>query len=80
MTEEEIKKVLQDSLADLKKQLDDLTAERDSLKEENDTINTAYDDLKTELDETKKLNFTLSRQIGREPGKSVEELLNEMLQ
>lgn len=78
MTEEE-SKALQESLADLERQLADLTAERDSLKEENDALNTAYTDLKTELGETKKLNFTLSRQIGREPAKSAEELLNEML-
>ena len=78
MTDEEIK-ALQDSLADLEKQIADLTAERDSLKEENDALNQTNSEIKTELGETKKLNFTLSRQIGREPAKSAEELLNEML-
>lgn len=77
MTEEE-SKALQDSIADLEKQIADLTAERDSLKEENDALNQSVSEIKTELGETKKLNFTLSRQIGREPAKSAEEILNEM--
>ena len=60
-------------------QLSDLEAEVASLREENKKLledNTKKD---TELQETKKLNFTLARQVVRMPAKSDLEILNEIL-
>lgn len=56
----------------------DLQAERDSLREENELLLQSAADTQKELEETKKLNFTLGRQISRAPVKSVEELINDM--
>lgn len=53
-------------------------AERDSLKEENEKLITESAKNKQELAETKKLNFTLARQIDRGPQKSLEEMLNDL--
>ena len=77
MTEEEIR-ALQDAVANAERQLADLTAERDSLQEENERLRTASQEAQKELAETKKMNFTLARQIDRQPAKSAEEIINEM--
>lgn len=53
-------------------------AERDSLREENEKLITESAKNKQELAETKKLNFTLARQIDRGPQKSLEEMLNDL--
>lgn len=54
-------------------------AEIASLREENAQLIQAAADQKKELEETKKLNFTLGRQVSRQPVKSAEELINDML-
>lgn len=59
--------------------ISDLTAERDSLREELETVKASAAAAAAELAETKKLNFTLSRQLDTSrPAKTAEELLNEM--
>lgn len=60
-------------------QIADLTAERDSLREELEALRTSAAATAAELADTKKLNFTLSRQLDTSrPAKTAEELLNEM--
>ena len=56
----------------------DLEAERDSLKAENEKINTLIRTVKSELQKTKELNFTLARQVKREPEKDTETLIHDM--
>ena len=58
--------------------LSDLEAERDSLKAENEKINTLIRTVKSELQKTKELNFTLARQVKREPEKDTETLIHDM--
>ena len=75
MTSEELEQMLEKQ----NQQLSDLEAEVASLREENKKLledNTKKD---TELQETKKLNFTLARQVDRMPAKSDLEILNEIL-
>ena len=75
MTSEELEQLLERQ----SQQLSDLEAEVASLREENKKLledNTKKD---TELQETKKLNFTLARQVDRMPAKSDLEILNEIL-
>ena len=56
----------------------DRDAEIASLKEENKSlIDTAAKQTK-ELEETKKLNFTLGRQVSRQPAMSADQIINEM--
>ena len=47
--------------------IEELTAERDSLKTENDTFTQQLSANAEELKKTKELNYTLARQISREP-------------
>lgn len=56
----------------------DHEAEIRSLKEENDSLVKSAAETKKELDETKKLNFTLGRQVSRQPGMSADQIINEM--
>lgn len=56
----------------------DRDAEIASLKEENTKLIADAAEQKKELDETKKLNFTLGRQVSRQPSKTAEEIINEM--
>ena len=77
MTEEEIR-ALQEAAEESARQIADLTAERDSLREENEQLRTASQEAQKELAETKKMNFTLARQMDRQPAKSAEEIINEM--
>ena len=75
MTSEELEQLLERQ----SQQLSDLEAEVASLREENKHLledNTKKD---AELQETKKLNFTLARQVDRMPAKSDLEILNEIL-
>lgn len=59
MTEEELL-----ALVDADKvQIEDLTAERDSLAEELSKLKALHQEAQRELAETKKLNFTLARQV-----------------
>lgn len=56
----------------------DRDAEIASLREENTKLIENAAEQKKELDETKKLNFTLGRQVSRQPIKSAEEIINDM--
>lgn len=55
------------SAADAQRAIDNLTAERDSLKAENETFTQKLNANAEELKKTKELNYTLARQISREP-------------
>ena len=74
MTEAEIA-ALQQELETLRAANDDLTAERDSLREENAELIAARDAAQSEAQETKKLNFTLARQLDTKPKETFEDLL-----
>lgn len=74
MTEAEIA-ALQQEIETLRAANDDLTAERDSLREENAELIAARDAAQTEAQETKKLNFTLARQLDTKPKETFEDLL-----
>lgn len=74
MTEAEIT-ALQQELETLRSANDDLTAERDSLREENAELIAARDAAQKEVQETKKLNFTLARQLDTKPKETFEDLL-----
>lgn len=74
MTEEEIN-ALQETVTTLQAQISDLTAERDSLSEENAQLRAERDTSAAELQETKKLNYTLARQIDSRPKASFGETL-----
>ena len=74
MTEAEIA-ALQQEIDTLRAANDDLTAERDSLREENAELIAARDAAQTEAQETKKLNFTLARQLDTKPRETFENVL-----
>ena len=74
MTNEEMEKIIESQKA----MIADLEAERDSLKSENDELIEKGKSAAEELRRTKELNFTLARQVSREPVKSAEEVLSEM--
>lgn len=74
MTEAEIA-ALQQELETLRAANDDLAAERDSLREENAELIAARDAAQSEAQETKKLNFTLARQLDTKPRETFEDLL-----
>ena len=65
-------------LTELQKQIDDLTADRDSLIDENNKLNDELLATKADLTETKKLNFTLGRQISRAQEDSDIEIMNKL--
>ena len=77
MTEEEIQ-ALQTDLEEKTNEIANLTAERDSLKEENEKLSGEMKEREKELAETKKLNFTLARQVDRGPKTGVEEVINSL--
>ena len=56
----------------------DLTAERDSLKTENEKVNGLIAAVRSELQKTKEVNYTLARQVKREPEKDTETLIHDM--
>lgn len=63
MTAEELIEVITETEG----QLEAVSLERDSLREENATLSTQIENANKELTETKKLNYTLARQIDRKP-------------
>ena len=69
---------LQQELEAERARVEELTAERDSLKEENETIRQEMDQVRAEASETKKLNYTLARQLDTKPKKSFDETLIAM--
>lgn len=69
---------LQQELEAERARVEELTAERDSLKEENVTIRQEMEQVRTEASETKKLNYTLARQLDTKPKKSFDETLIAM--
>lgn len=75
MNEEELQATI-DSQAE---EIRNLTAERDSLREENETLKSAAVKTADELAETKKLNFTLARQVDTGNKVDPDSVLAEML-
>lgn len=69
---------LQNSLDEAQKTVIDLTAERDSLLEELAQVKDQNEGLIAENTETKKLNFTLARQLDTKPRQTAEQALVEM--
>ena len=69
---------LQQELEAERSRVEELAAERDSLREENETIRKDMEQVKTEASETKKLNYTLARQLDTKPKKSFDETLIAM--
>ena len=65
-------------LEELQKKIDDLKAERDSLTDENNSLNDKILALSNDLNETKKLNFTLGRQISRAQEDSDIDIMNKL--
>lgn len=63
MTAEELIEVITETEG----KLEAVSIERDSLKEENAALSTQIESANKELSETKKLNYTLARQIDRKP-------------
>lgn len=74
MTEEEIT-AMQSENESLKQSVSDLTAERDSLREENAELIAARDAAVSEAAETKKVNYTLARQLDTKPRATFEDTL-----
>lgn len=74
MTEEEIT-AMQTENETLRQNVSDLTAERDSLREENAELIAARDAAVNEAAETKKVNYTLARQLDTKPRATFEETL-----
>lgn len=74
MTEEEIT-ALQTENETLRQSVSDLTAERDSLREENAELIAARDAAVNEAAETKKVNYTLARQLDTKPRATFEDTL-----
>ena len=78
MTDEEITAV-QTENETLRQSVSDLTAERDSLREENAELIAARDAAVNEAAETKKVNYTLARQLDTRHRATFEDtLLNAM--
>ncbi len=69
---------LQNQLEETQKTITDLTAERDSLVEELEQLKKRNLELIDETAATKKLNFTLARQLDTKPRQTAEKALVEM--
>ena len=69
---------LQDALAQARQSVENLTAERDSLVEELDALKKRNIELIDETAETKKLNYTLARQLDARPKPKLEDALIQM--
>ena len=69
---------LQEQLENERGRISELEAERDSLREELEQIKTRNTELQTENAETKKLNYTLARQLDTKPKAGFDETLIEM--
>lgn len=74
MTDEEIS-ALQERVNTLEAANTELTAERDSLRDENAQLKETNAQLTAETAETKKLNYTLARQLDTKPRATFEETL-----
>ena len=74
MTDEEIT-AMQTENETLRQSVSDLTAERDSLREENAELIAARDAAVNEAAETKKVNYTLARQLDTKPRATFEDTL-----
>ena len=74
MPDEEITALRTENEA-LRQGVSDLTAERDSLREENAELIAARDAAVNEAAETKKVNYTLARQLDTKPRATFEETL-----
>lgn len=77
LTEEEQTALLK-AAEDHEAEIMDLTAERDSLKTENEKVNGLIAAVRSELQKTKEVNYTLARQVKREPEKDTETLIHDM--
>lgn len=66
MTTEELIEVITETEG----KLEAVSIERDSLKEENTALTNQIESATKELTETKKLNYTLARQIDRKPSEA----------
>lgn len=64
-------------IADLEHDRSDLEAERDSLRAELDALKESSAKTAAELQETKKLNFTLARQIDTGKSKTLDQMIAE---
>ena len=69
---------LQDALTLAQKSVEDLTAERDSLVDELEALKKRNIELIDETAETKKLNYTLARQLDSRPKPKLEDALIKM--
>ena len=69
---------MQQELEQERARVSDLEAERDSLREELEQTLARNQELQTENSETKKLNFTLARQLDTKPKKTFDETLVAM--
>lgn len=69
---------MQQELEQERARVSDLEAERDSLREELEQTRARNQELQTENSETKKLNFTLARQLDTKPKKTFDETLVAM--
>ena len=69
---------MQQELEQERARASDLEAERDSLREELEQTRARNEELQTENSETKKLNFTLARQLDTKPRQTAEQALVEM--
>ena len=69
---------MQEELEQERARVSDLEAERDSLREELEQTRARNQELQTENSETKKLNFTLARQLDTKPKKTFDETLVAM--
>lgn len=73
---EEVENVaLQEALTQAQAQIENLSAERDSLVEENTQMRDTIAALEAEAAETKKLNYTLARQLDTKPRATLEQNL-----
>ena len=69
---------LQQEIEQERARVSDLESERDSLREELEQTRARNQELQTENSETKKLNFTLARQLDTKPKKTFDETLVAM--
>lgn len=67
------------SAADAQRSIEDLEAERDSLKAENEKFLQQISANTEELKKTKELNYTLARQLSREPEIDTDKAIADIL-
>lgn len=80
MTAEEMQSVIDtqtQQITDLEHDRSDLEAERDSLRAELDALKESNAKTVAELQDTKKLNFTLARQIDTGKAKTLDQMIAE---